>query len=81
LPTFQNSQQESNNPIIISVPGYGLTEASPAVTVLEKGSTKYMSCGKPIPNTEIKIIDLDTNMNLGPGEAGEVCIRGPQVIT
>lgn len=60
--------------------GYGLTESSPAATVLEKGSTKYISCGKPIPNTEVKIINMDTNMNLGPGEAGEVCIRGPQVM-
>jgi long-subunit acyl-CoA synthetase (AMP-forming) len=46
---------------------------------MEKGSTKYMSSGKPIPNTEMKIINTDTNMNLGPGENGEVCVRGPQV--
>ncbi|PNF38008.1 putative 4-coumarate--CoA ligase 3 [Cryptotermes secundus] len=60
--------------------GYGLTESSPAATILEKGSTNYKSCGKPIPNTEMKIVNMDTNMNLGPGEAGEVCIRGPQVM-
>lgn len=79
-PAFKNWQQESNNPIKISVQGYGLTESSPAATVLEKGSTNYKSCGKPIPNTEMKIVNMDTKMNLGPGEAGEVCIRGPQVI-
>ncbi|KDR16255.1 probable 4-coumarate--CoA ligase 3 isoform X2 [Zootermopsis nevadensis] len=60
--------------------GYGLTESSPVACILEKGSTKYTSSGKPIPNTEMKIINMDTNMNLGPGEAGEVCIRGPQVM-
>jgi long-subunit acyl-CoA synthetase (AMP-forming) len=78
---FPELQQPNNSPITISVPGYGLTESSPAASVLEKGSSKYMSCGKPIPNTEMKIINVDTNVNLGPGEAGEVCIRGPQVIT
>jgi long-chain acyl-CoA synthetase len=80
-PSFNNLQQESSNFISISIPGYGLTESSPAATVLEKGSTKYTSCGKPIPNTEMKVMNMDTKMNLGPGEPGEVCIRGPQVIT
>jgi acyl-CoA synthetase (AMP-forming)/AMP-acid ligase II len=79
-PYFQNSQQESNNFIAICIPGYGLTESSPAATVLETESTKYTSCGKPIPNTEMKVMNMDTKMNVGPGEPGEVCIRGPQVI-
>lgn len=78
---FQNAQQEINNFFTTCIPGYGLTESSPAATVLEKGNTKYTSCGKPIPNTEMKIINLDTKINLGPGEPGEVCIRGPQVIS
>jgi acyl-CoA synthetase (AMP-forming)/AMP-acid ligase II len=38
-----------------------------------------MSSGKPVPNTEMKIMNMDTKMNLGPREVGEVCVRGPQV--
>jgi long-subunit acyl-CoA synthetase (AMP-forming) len=62
-----------------SVSGYGLTECSPVASVLEKGSSKYTSSGKPLPNTEMKVMNLETKMNLGPGESGEICIRGPQV--
>jgi acyl-CoA synthetase (AMP-forming)/AMP-acid ligase II len=32
------------------------------------------------PNTECKIIDLETGKPLGPGERGEICVRGPQVM-
>ncbi len=59
---------------------YGLTETSPAVTVnpldLEKFNGKI---GLPVPNTEICIRD-DDGKDLGVGEAGELCVRGPQVM-
>ena len=59
---------------------YGLTETSPAVTVnpldLEKFNGKI---GLPVPNTEICIRD-DDGKELGVGEAGELCVRGPQVM-
>ena len=59
---------------------YGLTETSPAVTVnpldLEKFNGKI---GLPIPNTEISLRD-DDGKELGVGEAGELCVRGPQVM-
>lgn len=60
--------------------GYGLTESSPVVSILEKGSHKYTSSGKPVPNTEMKVVNRENNTNLGPGESGEICIRGPQVM-
>ncbi|KAJ4444145.1 hypothetical protein ANN_05934, partial [Periplaneta americana] len=60
--------------------GYGLTETSPVVCVSEKGSKKYTSSGRPIPNTEMKVINRDTGENLGIGQPGEICIRGPQVM-
>ena len=40
---------------------------------------RITSCGKLIPNTEAKIIDLKTGEALGPNQTGELCIRGPQV--
>ena len=59
---------------------YGLTETSPAVTVnpldLEKFNGKI---GLPVPNTEIAIRD-DDGRDLGVGEVGELCVRGPQVM-
>ena len=59
---------------------YGLTEASPAVTMNPYNLEKYNgTIGLPIPNTEISIQDDDGN-HLGVEEAGELCVRGPQVM-
>ena len=59
---------------------YGLTEASPAVTVNPVNLEKYNgTIGLPIPNTEISILDDDGN-HLGLDEPGEFCVRGPQVM-
>jgi long-chain acyl-CoA synthetase len=59
---------------------YGLTEASPAVTMNPYNLKEYNgTIGLPIPNTEISIQDDDGN-HLGIEEAGELCVRGPQVM-
>jgi long-chain acyl-CoA synthetase len=59
---------------------YGLTEASPAVTVNPLDLAEYNgTIGLPIPSTEIAIRD-DAGKDLPVGEAGELCIRGPQVM-
>ena len=59
---------------------YGLTETSPAVTVNPLGLEKFNGkIGLPIPNTEIAIRDED-GRDLGVGEVGELCVRGPQVM-
>jgi acyl-CoA synthetase (AMP-forming)/AMP-acid ligase II len=63
--------------------GYGLTETSPVTHTApnqRRGQTPYDSIGPAIPNTEIQIVDPDTGAALGPGERGEVWIRGPQVM-
>lgn len=62
--------------------GYGLTETSPVthVNAEEKGQQKLASVGPCIPNTEVKLLDIETDEELGPNEEGEVCIRGPQVM-
>jgi acyl-CoA synthetase (AMP-forming)/AMP-acid ligase II len=36
--------------------------------------------GVPAPNTEAKVINLETGEALGPNQEGEVCVRGPQVM-
>ena len=62
--------------------GYGMTETSPVThsSPAPPGLLKFGSVGVPAPNTECKIIDLETGEPLGPGERGEVCVRGPQIM-
>jgi len=63
--------------------GYGMTETSPVThsSPAPPKPIKFGSVGVPAPNTECKIIDLETGKELGAGERGEVCVRGPQVMT
>ncbi len=58
--------------------GYGMTEASPATHGTRDGDA--VGIGPPLPNTESKIVDVTTGTELGPGEEGEICVRGPQVM-
>jgi long-chain acyl-CoA synthetase len=64
------------------VEGYGLTEASPVTHVNPPdGLAKAGSIGLPIPDTEVRIVDLKTGTRELPvGEEGEIAIRGPQVM-
>jgi len=64
------------------VEGYGLTETSPVTHVNPPdGPPKVASIGLPIPDTESRIMDLETGTRELPvGEAGEIVIRGPQVM-
>ena len=58
---------------------YGLTETSPAVTINPLDRRDFTgSIGLPVPSTEISIRDND-EQDLGIGEIGEICVRGPQV--
>ncbi|MBM3165991.1 MAG: long-chain fatty acid--CoA ligase [Chloroflexi bacterium] len=43
-------------------------------------SEKIGSVGVPLPDTEVKIIDLETNEEAAPGKEGELWVRGPQVM-
>ena len=61
------------------VEGYGLTEASPVVCINPVRSPKIGSVGLPVPSTEVAIRD-DHGNGLAVGEAGEICVRGPQVM-
>jgi long-chain acyl-CoA synthetase len=65
------------------VEGYGLTEAAPVTHCTPVyGRRVPGSIGLPLPDTDMKVVDLDTGTTeVGPGEEGELCIRGPQVMT
>ncbi|MCL2923181.1 MAG: AMP-binding protein [Trichodesmium sp. MAG_R04] len=60
--------------------GYGLTETSPVLTVRHYWENLRGSAGRPIPGTEIKIVDLETGKTLGFAEKGKVLARGPQIM-
>lgn len=60
---------------------YGLTETSPAATINPMHLSGFNgSIGLPIPSTDIAIRD-GYGQDLPLGEVGEICIRGPQVMT
>lgn len=65
------------------VEGYGLSETSPVLTANPPlGVIKDGSVGTAVPGTTIEIRDLaDPTRILGTGERGEVCARGPQVMS
>jgi len=61
--------------------GYGLSETSPVACVntpLIQNFTGHV--GLPVPGTEVVILG-DNNIELPLGQAGEICIKGPQVMT
>jgi long-chain acyl-CoA synthetase len=63
----------------VLVEGYGLTEASPVVCINPVGRPRLGTVGLPVPSTEVAIRD-DHGNDLPVGEAGEICVRGPQVM-
>lgn len=67
------------------VEGYGLTEAGPVTHVNpinpRLGKRQQRSIGLPLPDTIAKIVDIETGERELPiGEAGELVVRGPQVM-
>ena len=62
------------------VQGYGMTEASPATHVSTPRLNKAGSVGLCMPNTECKLVSVETGEELGAGGRGEICVRGPQVM-
>jgi long-chain acyl-CoA synthetase len=62
------------------VEGYGLSETSPSATCNPVDSTAFSgNIGLPMPNTELTLLD-DDGREVGPGQAGEIAIKGPQVM-
>ena len=66
------------------VEGYGLTEAAPVThcnPLFGEGKQKVGSIGIPYPDVESKIVDVETGEHeMPPGEAGELILRGPQLM-
>ncbi|MFW9827055.1 MAG: long-chain fatty acid--CoA ligase [Candidatus Thorarchaeota archaeon] len=66
----------------IVIEGYGMTEASCATHINPVKSTRKIgSVGLALPDTDVKIVDIDDYTKIIPqGEAGEILIKGPQIM-
>jgi long-chain acyl-CoA synthetase len=76
LRAFQSAQ-----PHVKVIQGYGLTETSPLITLVEpdKAEAKVGSIGRPVSGVEVRIVDEDGN-EVPVGEPGEIITRGPHVM-
>lgn len=73
----------------VLVQGYGMTETTSFTTILtardhvealrDKAEGRLLSCGRPIFETEIRLVDEGGN-RVPPGEMGEIIARGPDVM-
>nr|BBC77939.1 firefly luciferase mutant protein Akaluc [synthetic construct]BDS09299.1 Akaluc [synthetic construct] len=61
--------------------GYGLTETTNAVMITPEGDRKPGSVGKVVPFFEAKVVDLVTGKTLGVNQRGELCVRGPMIMS
>ena len=61
--------------------GYGLSETSPVLSFNPWDLTEFSgTTGLPMPSTDIKLLN-DEGREVGMGEAGEICAKGPQVMS
>lgn len=60
--------------------GYGTTETSPVISTNYPGVHKLGSIGKPIPNVQVRIVDINTDKILGPNQEGKVLAKGDMVM-
>ncbi len=76
-PVAKRWKERTGKPII---EGYGLSETSPIATVNPLTLDEFSgTIGYPVPSTEVKIVD-DNGKDRGLDGAGEIWIRGPQVM-
>ncbi|WP_375261284.1 AMP-binding protein [Palleronia sp.] len=60
--------------------GYGMTELSPVSHTTPRAAPRSGSSGVLVPNCEAKVVDPGTLEEKGPGEEGELWVKGPNVM-
>ena len=66
---------------VVLIQAYGLTETSPAVAINPMNASAFTGAiGLPISSTDVRILD-DQENEMPLGQAGELCVRGPQVMS
>ena len=78
-PEVQQQFQDVTGGVMMEA--YGLTETSPCATMDPIDRPKHNSLGVPLPDTDVKVVDVESGEEeLPPGEIGELIIKGPQVM-
>jgi len=73
---FEDSLDATNKVLEV----YGMTETSPILTMNPYyGKKKIGTIGLPVPDTELRLVDVDTGDQVPLGEPGEIICKGPQV--
>jgi acyl-CoA synthetase (AMP-forming)/AMP-acid ligase II len=68
-------------PGVVVGQGWGLTETAVGATMPDRDAgTVPGSVGRVMPGTELRVVDPDTQRDLGAGDRGELLVRGPQVM-
>ncbi|MEZ2188468.1 class I adenylate-forming enzyme family protein [Corynebacterium sp. CCM 9204] len=62
------------------IQGYGLTEASPVTHLAIDPDCPPDTIGHPLPDTLDRIVDPESGRDVAPGGAGELWVRGPQIM-
>ena len=81
IETMNNVMEKMNLKELIIV--YGLTESSPGMTatrVTDSPTIRSTTVGRAYPAVEVKVADPETGKELQPGEQGELCCRGYNVM-
>jgi fatty-acyl-CoA synthase len=81
IETMKNVMEKMNMNELIIV--YGLTESSPGMTatrVTDSPEIRSSTVGKAYPAVEVKVADPETGIELIPGQQGELCCRGYNVM-
>jgi long-chain acyl-CoA synthetase len=76
VPVHQKFENKFGIPLM---EGYGLTEASPVVTLNPEKKRLPGSIGKPLPGIELRFVG-ESGETVAPGEVGEICVRGDNVM-
>lgn len=79
-PNLLRAFREKTSAVICE--GYGLTEATMGCTETPPfhEDIRLGSVGIPVPDTEIVVLDPESEEELPPGEPGEICVKGPQMM-
>ncbi|TFG23959.1 MAG: AMP-dependent synthetase, partial [Promethearchaeota archaeon] len=73
---FESSMKATNKVLEV----YGMTETSPILTMNPYyGEKKVGTVGLPVPDTEIRLVDVETGEQVELGKPGEIICKGPQV--
>lgn len=60
--------------------GYGTTETSPVISTNTPAFAKLGSIGKPVPEVQVRVLDINTDKILGPNQEGKILVKGDMVM-